>query len=305
VNAAREKRSPIHNRPRQRDLLLGSDFLRRAEALTVAAGRLQATGGVASRAGTIRGGRVEFLDHRGYVEGDDLRDLDWNVYARTSELFTKVFGAEREKHVHLLLDLSPSMSAVPGKELFACRLAAALAHIALAAGDTVQVLAAGLPDEATPCKGLPSARDVVRHLECLPVPPPVDWARVRTDFATRRRPPGATVVISDFWSAQPLPALAELVKRRQDVSLLHVLTPEEISPPLSGHVRLEDAESGEEVSLALTERDLDVYRAEVENHLVALAASARRHGMRHLLCRTDVSFEHLVLTVLRRGGLLR
>ena len=130
------------DRPCLRNLSLGSDLLRRLESLAIAAGRVFATGGVASRPGAVRGGRIEFLDHRGYVAGDDLRDLDWPLYGRTDELFVKIYGAEREKRVEILLDLSPSMTVTEGKELFACRLAAALAHVALAAGDSVAVAAA-------------------------------------------------------------------------------------------------------------------------------------------------------------------
>ncbi len=297
--------TPRNARPRLRDLSLGTDFLRRLESLTVAAGRLLATGGIATRAGTVRGGRVEFLEHRGYVEGDDVRDLDWNVYGRLNELFVKVFGAEREKRVHILLDLSPSMGAVPGKELFACRLASALAHVALAGGDTVELLPTGAGSPPPARKGLRASRELIGFLERQPPGGPVDWATEVERFTAERRLPGATVVISDFWTEGAVQALAALPRHRQEVSLLHTLTPEELRPPLAGNLRLEDAETGEEVSLALGSRDLDAYSRSVENHITTLAASARRHGMRHLLCQTDRPFEHTVLIYLRRGGLLR
>ncbi len=297
--------SPSTSAPVVRSLAMGTDFLRRLESLSLSAGRLIATGNTATRAGAVRGGRVEFLEHRGYVEGDDLRDLDWNVYARTDEPFVKVFGAEREKRVTLLLDLSASMAAIPGKDLTACRLCAALAHVALSAGDTVSIRLTDRSTSTPTRKGLAASSGFIQWLERAPAKGTADWEDVIPRVVAERRAPGALVILSDFWHGGVVPLLLPLVKARQEVTLLHLLTPEELSPPLHGDVRLQDAESGEEVSLSLSESDLDAYRESVENHIEALADSARRHGMRHLLCRTDVPFEHMVLTYLRQGGLLR
>lgn len=316
-----------------RRIRLGGAFLRRLEGLGLATRRAVANGQIANRPGSVRGGRVEFLDHRAYVAGDDLRDLDWNLFARSDEPFVKVFGAEREKQVTLVLDLSPSMTCDPAKELFACQLAAALAHVALAAGDTLRILPAsdapaphgsgglsaatgGEGDgsavrDATkgaaplpPRKGMRASREVRTYLERLPAGGPVDWTRFAESFLATPRPPGAVLVISDLWAEAVVRPLSALVPRRQDVTLLHVLTPAELSPPLGGNVRLHDAETDAEVSLALSQRDLDAYRAAVERHLEGLADGARRHGMRHLLCRTEIPFEQTVLFYLRRGGLL-
>ncbi len=292
------------NHPCVRSLALGSDFLGRLESLRIVAGRLMASGQIASRAGGVRGGRVEFLDHRGYVEGDDLRDLDWNVYARTNELFTKVFGAERKKHVHIILDLSPSMAAVPGKDLFACRLAAALAHVALAAGDSVCVSGTGSGHESPTLNSVSASREIITMLERLPITGIIDWNREVARFTARPRRPGAFIVISDFWCERAVEAFTGINQQRQEISLLHILTPQELSPPMRGNVRLEDPETGEEISLSLTQQDIDVYCREVQNHVAGLATSARCHGMRHLLCRTDMAFEQAVLGFLRKGGLI-
>ena len=289
---------------RVRNLALGSDFLGRLESLRVAVGRIMANGQVAARAGNVRGGRVEFLDHRGYVEGDDLRDLDWNVYARTDELFTKVFGAEREKHIHIILDLSPSMAVVPGKDLFACRLAAALAHVALSAGDRVCLMSAGSTTEPPTMSGISASREIIALLERRPITGPISWAQETARFTSRPRKPGACLIISDFWCEQATKYFTQLRRHRQEVSLMQILTPQELSPPLRGNVRLEDPETGEEVSLSLTQQDIDLYCQEVQNHIATLADSARRHNMRHLLCRTDMAFEQVVLGFLRKGGLL-
>lgn len=291
--------------PRLRSLSLGSEFSRRLEALTVRTRRLIMRGGVASRAGSVRGGRVEFLDHRGYVEGDDLRDLDWNVYARTDEPFVKIFGAEREKQVNILLDLSPSMAAAKEKELYACRLAVAIAHIALAAGDTVAVSVIASTARPALRQGVSAARDIGEFLERVPLTPPIEWVDFFTVWSKHQQRAGVTIIISDFWAKDIAAALTPLAGARQEVNLLRVLTPAERTPPLFANVHLEDAETGEEVSLCLSKHDLAVYRAAAEKHLRDLAENVSRLGMRHLLCMTDIPFEHLVLHYLQQGGLLR
>lgn len=288
----------------ERDLLWGSAFRHRLEALAIAVRRLYATGGIASRAGTVRGGRVEFLEHRRYSEGDDLRDLDWNVYARTDTPFIKVFGAEREKTVTILLDLSASMTAFPAKDLYARQLAAALLYIALAAGDTVRLLTSG-GDHPPLRKGLHFSQDLIAWLARSPSTGPADWHVLLQRYVASRPSPGATILISDFWSEDVVPAIHLLRKMRQDTTLLHILTPEERSPTCRGHLRLVDAESGTEVSYTLTPQALEIYEQTVESHIERLEAGARRHGLRYLLCPTEMPFERLVLLFLRRGGLLR
>lgn len=291
---------------KRNDLALSPEFLRRLEALAVAAGRLRASGGVSARAGSTRGGRVEFLDHRGYVAGDDIRDVDWNLYARADELFVKVFGAERVKHVHLAVDLSPSMTAIPGKAVFALRLTAAIGYIALAAGDTVRLLSAG-PGLAEPpeLRGAAAFRDLLARLETMPQTAPEDWGEFAARFAATRRGKGACIVVSDFWREDAARQLGALSLRGQETWLLHVLSRGELRPKAGGNVRLEDAETGEEVSLCLSEVDVDIYRAEVERHLAELASAAAKRGMRHLLCPADLPFERAVTGFLRAGGLLR
>lgn len=282
---------------------LGPDFLRRLESLSIAAGKLIRGGNVASRAGAVRGGRVEFLEHRGYVEGDDLRDLDWNLYARSDEPFVKVFGAEREKQVVILLDLSASMDAVDGKWVFAMRLAAALSHVALAAGDSVHLIPLSGVERSPRFKGLQASRDAIRWLEQCSPRGRVNWPTAVQQLSLRTA--GACIVISDFWEPDAVHALTPLAGKRQDISLLQVLTPEELSPPAEGDVRLQDSETGEEVALSLTASDIEAYQAGVEKHIETIRATAVPHKMRHILCRTSMPFEQLVLSYLRRGGLLK
>jgi len=287
-----------------RELALGADLLRRLEALAVRVGRRRAAGAPAGRSGALRGGRAEFLDHRAYAEGDDLRDLDWPLYARTGETFVKVFGVERAKRVRILLDLSPSMAEPETKELFACRLAAALAHAALAAGDAVEVFAASSPEAIGPLRGARSTPTLAAWLGRLPIGGPADWEALARRLRAAPAPPGALLVLSDFWTGDAPVALHAFARAGTEIALLQTLSAEELHPSLRGELRLVDAETGEEASLRPTGEDLAAVREATGRRIAALADRAARRGMRHLLCRTDLPFETVVLDLLRRGGVL-
>src|SRR6185436_18163819 len=124
------------------DLLFDEAFLRRLEQLELASRRLTAGRMKGERRSVRRGQSVEFADYRNYSAGDDLRQLDWNVYARLERLFVKLFVEEEDVTVTLLIDASASMaSGHPEKLLFAKRAAAALGYIGLASEDRIAVTA--------------------------------------------------------------------------------------------------------------------------------------------------------------------
>src|SRR5829696_2838669 len=115
-------------------------FLRQLERLLLLMKSPVRGGLKGGRRSVKRGQSVEFADYRDYSLGDDLRQLDWNVYARLERLFVKLFIEEEDVTVTLLLDASASMaSGRPEKLLFAKRAAAALGYIALASEDRVTV----------------------------------------------------------------------------------------------------------------------------------------------------------------------
>src|SRR3954467_12938290 len=119
-------------------------FLRQLERLRVLM-KQPARGGLqGGRRSVKRGQSVEFADYRDYSLGDDLRQLDWNVYARLEKLFVKLFVEEEDVTVTFLVDASASMAAGrPPKLLFAKRAAAALGYIGLASEDRVAVSVLG------------------------------------------------------------------------------------------------------------------------------------------------------------------
>jgi len=120
------------------NLLLEPKFLAQLDRLSLVSRRLRAGQIQGERRSPNRGGSVEFADFRTYAPGDDFRQIDWNAYARLERLFVKLFVAEEDLTVHLLLDASQSMAwGEPDKWRFGRRLAAALGYVALVGLDRV------------------------------------------------------------------------------------------------------------------------------------------------------------------------
>src|SRR4051812_7100226 len=121
-------------------MIFSPEFLARLERLAVRARRPASGMSYGRGKGTSTGGGIEFVDLREYSPGDDLRAIDWNLYARLDKLLLRVFRQEREHDVHVLLDVSASMASPdPEKWKRAMRIAGAIAYVGLARMDRVAV----------------------------------------------------------------------------------------------------------------------------------------------------------------------
>jgi uncharacterized protein (DUF58 family) len=213
----------------------------------------------------------EFSDFRAYVAGDDFRQIDWRVFARLDRLMLRLYVAEEEACLNLVLDASASMAmGSPAKWPAVQRLAAALGFLGLAAMDRVVAGVLGRPVENTqPLRGRDGVGRLWRFLEgikpvgaCGPKDVPgLHWLR-----------PGMTIVISDFLVEDPwAPQLAALRRRRQEPVLWQVLGPDEEQPSLSGDLKLVEEES-------TSTRELTITPTLVQEYVVALAAHRARLG---------------------------
>ena len=120
--------------------ILDPEFLRKLERLAIAAKRVHLGLAKGERRSKRKGVSVEFADYRDYVQGDDTRFVDWNIYGRLDALFLKLFQEQEDLTVHLLIDASDSMAfGTPPKLEFACKLAAAIGYVALVGYDRVSV----------------------------------------------------------------------------------------------------------------------------------------------------------------------
>ena len=282
--------------------LLTPEFLRKLERLSLVVSRAFAGRMHGERRSTRRGASVEFADFRHYTPGDDLRAVDWSVYARLEKLFLKLFVAEEDLHIHLLLDTSRSMGfGTPGKLLAAQRLCAALGYIALSDLDRLAVtavtdrLGARLPS----IRGKSQALQLFSWLRARQADGATDFSCSLAEYALLARRPGPVIIISDFLAPGIEEGLRALVGRHFSPALVRVVAPDEINPPFAGDLRLVDAETGETREITVTTGVLARYRQRMQAHRDMLEGLCARYGVTYLEMLTDAPFDQLVLQYLR------
>lgn len=282
-------------------------FLRRLERMSL---RLDRVGdAIGGRPGTRRVPAADFIDHRPYSPGDDLRHIDWNAAARHDEVFVKVGRVLQAAEVHLLLDASASMSALPGKWRMARELAAALAWMTLARGDSLRLTSFPVGEASiawAPARGTGRGRELLAELSTLPVQTAsASLLEPVVQAALRGARGGLLVLISDLWLADDLDrALALAPSPRWDRLILQVLHPAELRPEALGSVELVDAESGQSLPLHLDARLCDAYRAAMTARLERLRQSAARQRASYALLSSDRAIEAAVIPFLQRLAIL-
>ena len=236
----------------------------------------------------------EFAEYRAYNPGDDLRLVDWNVYARSERLYLKRFRGETNSFLTILLDASNSMqfgSHRVNKMDYARYLAASLFYLAI----HEQRDAAGLItfDDEIRNYVRPSTRQGQLHrlLASLEQAEP----HARTDFAKpmryfmeflKRR--GIVLIVSDFWESPEsiVSAIEPLRFHGNEVVLFHVLDPEDVRPKMSGPAILVDMETQTELEVT-PDYSKKEYREKIEAHLTDLRNRTQSAGMGYYLLMTD------------------
>ncbi|MEO8228576.1 MAG: DUF58 domain-containing protein [Chloroflexota bacterium] len=279
-------------------------FLRQLERLKLLL-RQPVRGGLKGGRRSVKRGRsVEFADYRDYVLGDDLRQLDWNVYARLEKLFVKLFIEEEDVTVNLIVDASASMAAGrPDKLLFAKRAAAALGYIGLASEDRVQLTVLG-GRLARRRNGLRGSGRVFRLLgdlsSIVPAEGPSDLVAAARHAAAQLHGRGLVILISDLLDPGADRVIRELAATGSELVILHVLSPEEIDPLLEGDLRLVDMETGEGLEVTVDLATLDAYRTRLATWRENLADLAARRRATYLPVSSDLALADLVFAELRR-----
>ncbi|MFQ3657886.1 MAG: DUF58 domain-containing protein [Anaerolineae bacterium] len=275
--------------------------------------RQMRTGGQkGERRSARRGTSLEFADFRNYVAGDDLRKLDWNAYARLDRPIIKLYEDEQDALIHLLLDDSGSMGALPddptsaAKGLAARQIAAGLGFIALNTNDRLTLTRLSQPQEPIfSGRGRASVAGLLRALETQPPSGAVDLIEALRHFSQRERRGGMVFLISDLFTEGDLDAgLRALLAAHHEVTLLHTLSPEEQQPTLSGDLRLIDVETNAPAELTITADLYDQYRQSLEAWQKGIRAACARRGVRYLTVTTGAPLEPLFLRDLRRVGVV-
>jgi len=286
-----------------RSQLFDEAFLRRLEQLELASRRLTAGRMKGERRSVRRGQSVEFADYRTYTSGDDLRQLDWNAYARLEKLFLKLFVEEEDVTVHLLVDASRSMDyGEPNKLDAARRAAGALGYLGLASMDRVSVafLGDGMASGMPPIRGKRRAAELFAFLGAPRAERLTGLAAAARAYAGRMRGSGPLILISDLMDAGYLDALRDLASTRSQLSVLHLLAPDELKPKVAADARLVDSETGQGVEVSGDDDLVERYRARLAEWQEEIAAFVSRRGGAYVPVRSDIDLADLLFDVLRR-----
>ncbi len=288
---------------------LDASVLQRLDNLTLLTRRSMATGRSGRRRSPLPGTSMEFADYRHYTAGDDFRRIDWRAYARLERLFLRVFEAEENITVTVLLDCSDSMQyGTPVKMELARSLAAALSYIAIKCEDTVLLgaLTDKLADYRRAGSGRTSVWTVGEFLNRLPHSGATDLNRALYDLGRVITGPGLTIIISDFLAPGGYQVGVRAVRQlRQEVALLQILSPDEIEPSIQGDWRLRDSEGKSTVEVSMSPAILQAYHARFADFTQALASFAHDNMATYTLIPSDTAIIEVVQRLLRQIELVK
>jgi len=254
------------------------------------------------------GDSVDFADYREYVPGDDFRRIDHNLAARLGVVMIRLFEAEDELPIRVILDSSASMGH-HGKFDAARLLAAVFSYVALSGGDRVYPIQVPGAEPRPFAQGPPS-----RHRSGWPGLEA--WLEARQPGGAGRLHPvaghilangnvrGSSVLISDLLDESWETAIDALGASGSGI-VLHVMGREELEPDLSGDLRLVDSETGRTVDLSTSSDALAAYRTVLDSFLADAAGRARRAGMEYVLVPADLDVAALAIGELAATGTIR
>lgn len=256
-----------------------------------------------------KGQSVEFADFRNYVPGDDLRFIDWNLFARLEKLFLKLFLEEEDLHFYTLIDTSSSMDfGEPSKLDYAKQLAAALGFIGLVRADRVKIetLSTTNKNPGPTLRGRASMWRLMEYLEEVQPGANIPLADGLKNFCVRNTGKGILVLITDLMDkAGYEQALRLLVAQQMDVYVIHVLSPLELDPDIKGDLKLVDCEDDDIAEVTISKPLLDRYKRTLASFIDGAREFCTRRGMSYLMTSTDTPVERLVSSYLRKRGLVR
>lgn len=259
------------------------------------------------RRSSRKGQSVEFADFRNYVPGDDLRFIDWNLFARMDRLYLKLFLEEEDLHLYVLIDDSLSMDyGTPTKLHVAKQIAAALGYIGLCRGDRVS-----FSTFSSQRPGVFRGRaSTYRMLDCLNgfgvQANAKDMTSSVKSFCMGNVHKGIVVVVSDLMDKSGYEgALRMLVARDLDIFLVHLLSPEELQPEVKGDLKLVDCEDQDQREISVSAGLLKRYQQTLNAFVEGAKAFCRKRSITYVPARSDVDVDVLIEQYLRVRGLVR
>jgi uncharacterized protein (DUF58 family) len=254
------------------------------------------------------GGGQEFLDHRHFHHGDDLRAVNWRAYLRLEKMFLKMFQVEPRVPVRMLIDTSGSMNSGDGvKFLYARQLAASLCYVGLVRLDTIALrpFSARLGEGMQCGGGRHRFSPVMEYLSAMKTDGRTDYLEVVRQFISTHPQRGLLAIISDFLDdtgcEKPLQYLADF---GHELLLIQVWSDEDRAPPWLGELDLVDAETDARLQLQFDEAARNSYTRAFDEYAGSLQQLALRNGGRYVGVSTETPIEDIIFSSLVRSRVI-
>jgi len=288
--------------------------LRKLEQLTLIANKVRVGMMKGDRRSSKRGTSIEFADYRDYTKGDDLRRLDWNVYARLERPFIKLLEEEEDLVVHILIDSSRSMDwpdeddKDTNKLQYAIRLAGGLGHIGLATNDLINVtLLKSQGDQRWgPFRGQQNSLHLFQFLDAAVASGPTNLNLSMRNYALHGHRPGLLFLISDLLSPSGYKeGLNVLQSRGYEIGILHLLSPDEVNPPTGGDLKLVDVETGQNAEISLDVSTANLYKQRLHTWMSEIESYCSGRNIHYIPVTTHMPWEKLIMQTMRVKNLVR
>lgn len=263
-----------------------------------------------------RGTGMEFADYRVYEPGDDLRHVDWNIYARLDRLFIKLFHTDESLPLVFLIDNSRSMEfGSPTKLMCAKQVAAALGYIALAHADSIAVYTCSerLSSTLSPTSGKSQFPRLTKALDRIAASGETRLMECFKQLPMYQRHPCMVVILSDFLEPNGYADGLKLLSGRGfSLTAIHLISPEEMDPQAhlddtlaSGDWLVEDAETGETRAVTVNAETLAQYQAQQQTFCETLQRFCTDQGINYAQLKSDTPIESFILQELHKAGFIQ
>ena len=284
------------------------EFLNKLDRLSLAT-RMVVKGSTGGQRKSIhKGSSVEFSDFREYALGDDFRRIDWNAYARFERLFIKLFMEEQQSQITIFLDCSSSMDfGQPNKGFLAKQLAGIFCYLALNTFDRVSLVCINEKVE----RHLPSFSGkqgfwkALKFIEETPFEGKTSLNQAIQRYQSLGSRGGTTIIFTDLFSQDGYQeAVKYLQYQKQEVSLIHILSPEEMDPPWSGNIRLIDKEDQGYRDVNLRPQMIRAYKKTLDDFLRGATEFCYNRGIHYMLVNSEASIDNIVFDNLVKIGVI-
>ena len=284
-------------------------FLKKLDYLYIISQKIVAGKMRAERKTRIVGSGIEFADFREYSPGDDLKNIDWNIYGKTNKMFLRLYEEEEDLYIYFLVDCSRSMKlGEVNKWDFAKKVVAALGYIGLSNLDRVSIIpfSSQLDGRLPPSRGKAQIFKIFEFLSNLEAGKQTSLRDAFKTFVTQNKRRGMAVVVSDFYDPTGFEeGLNFLRYHKFEPMVIHLFDEREMTAGFRGDLQLVDCETGQVAELTVTDGMMRAYQKAWEQLCENLEDYCVKRQILYFRTPIQVDFDELILKIFRAGGFLK